>query len=439
MSTARPRPLCLVVLPTGAGPDLIYADAVAPALQGAGLTPVREDAADLDGAAGERLLERVLMSELAVLDVSPGATAAAYALGLRRAVRPGATVAIAQAPAPGLLTPLVYGADAGSRARLRAELATELAALTAAGPDRAREVPHALALARVVGPFAPPELARLKTDLFRQRVAYAPEVARALAAARASGEVGMLHRVRETLEPLGDAEAGALVDLVLSHRALSDWEGLIALCDALPEPLARTVLVREQLGLALNRAGRGEEAAARLRSVVADQGPSSETQSLLGRVFKDRWRTAAAAGETEAAGRALDEAIAEYSRGFEADSRDAYPGINAANLLDVRGDAESLARRDALIPVVRFAVERRVAGGAPDYWDHATLLELAVLAGDEASATRHLRDALAVAREPWEPESTAATLKMVRAARAGRETVAPWLDAVVAALEARSV
>jgi hypothetical protein len=39
-----------------------------------------------------------------------------------------------------------------------------------------------------------------------------------------------------------------------------------------------------------------------------------------------------------------------------------------------------------LIPVVRYSVERRIAGGRADYWDWATLLELAMLAADEPGA-----------------------------------------------------
>jgi hypothetical protein len=40
--------------------------------------------------------------------------------------------------------------------------------------------------------------------------------------------------------------------------------------------------------------------------------------------------------------------------------------------------------RDELLPVVTYAVKRRIASGKPDYWDYATLLELAVIAEDEA-------------------------------------------------------
>lgn len=79
-------------------------------------------------------------------------------------------------------------------------------------------------------------------------------------------------------------------------------------------------------------------------------------------------------------------------------------------------DGESL-QRAKLLPIVTYAVERKVAGGRPDYWDHATLLELAVLNRAEAGAGRALSDALAAVREPWEPETTARNLRLIREAR----------------------
>ena len=66
----------------------------------------------------------------------------------------------------------------------------------------------------------------------------------------------------------------------------------------MPPPLAATALVQEQLALALNRTGRGDEAERVLQDLIDRRGPSSETYGLLGRVYKDRWAEAKSGGES---------------------------------------------------------------------------------------------------------------------------------------------
>ena len=60
----------------------------------------------------------------------------------------------------------------------------------------------------------------------------------------------------------------------------------------MPPPLQRAKMMREQLGFALNREGRFAEAEEVLKEVIAEFGPSSETNGLLGRIYKDRWEIA---------------------------------------------------------------------------------------------------------------------------------------------------
>lgn len=79
-------------------------------------------------------------------------------------------------------------------------------------------------------------------------------------------------------------------------------------------PLAATVLVQEQFGLALNRAGRGVEAERVLLDLLANRGPSSETYGILGRVYKDRWEAALKLGEKSLARGLLGKPLRPTSR-----------------------------------------------------------------------------------------------------------------------------
>jgi hypothetical protein len=147
--------------------------------------------------------------------------------------------------------------------------------------------------------------------------------------------------------------------------------------------------------------------------VLDENGPRSETLGILGRVYRDRWVRALAKGEVILATGFLDRAIDTYLRGFEADLRDSYPGINALLLLRIKGDDISMGVLSQYLPVVKFAVTQRMKTAKPDYWDYSTLLILAILENDENAAHKHLAEALAAVRERWEPLSTAASLELL--------------------------
>ena len=234
----------------------------------------------------------------------------------------------------------------------------------------------------------------------------------------------LIREIEKELAPIQDAESGVAIDLFLSYRAVKAWDDMISLVRKMHAPLAATVLVREQQAFALNRAGHSQDAERVLLELIHQRGPSSETYGILGRVYKDRWETAREAGQTILAQGLIEKAIEAYLRGFETDWRDAYPGINAATLMELKDPPDD--RRHKIIPVVTYAVERKIAAGKPDYWDHATLLELAVLALDEARARKALANAAAVVREEWEPETTSRNLRLIREARERRKQGLPW-------------
>ena len=99
--------------------------------------------------------------------------------------------------------------------------------------------------------------------------------------------------------------------------------------------------------------------------------------------------------------------------------------VTLMEILDAGG-----REQQRLVPVVRYAVELRLANGRGDYWDHATRLELAIIGRNEDDAAEAASDALAAVRERWEPESTANNLCLIREARAGRGERLPWADSL---------
>ncbi len=434
------RPLCFVLMPFGSKPggqgqmidfDAVYRDYLEPAIEAADLEPIRADEEVVGGLIHKPMFERLLLCDYAVADLTTANANVFYELGVRHAVRPYATVLVFAegfgrlpfdvAPLRGL--PYRLGRDG----RL-ADPARDKAALTQRLHD-ARERQPDSPLYQLLTDY--PNVAREKTDVFRRQVDAAAGVKRRLADARRDG-ADAVRAVEGALGALVDAEAGVVVDLFLSYRAVEAFEDMVRLEAAMSKPLRRTTLVREQLGFALNRIGDGATAETVLKRLIEDRGPSSETYGILGRVYKDRWEAAAKAGETLRATGDLVQAIEAYRRGFEADMRDAYPGINAVTLMELKDPPDP--ERARLLPVVRYAVDLRIAKGQPDYWDWATLAELAVLQRDEAGATAAAGRALAVVRETWEPKTTARNLRLIREARTGRGDHPPWADGIEAAL-----
>lgn len=434
------QPLCFVLMPFGEKPaghgatinfDRIYAELIRPAIEAAELEPIRADEEQAGGVIHKPMFERLLLCEYAVADLTTANANVFYELGVRHAVKERSTVlifaeGIERLPFDvGLLRGLPYrlGQDGGP-----ADPETNCQALTrrlveARGPDQ--DSP----LWQLVDDY--PEIAHEKTDVFRRQVEYAAEVKRWLAGARKDGTVAV-RAVERDIGRFADAEAGVLIDLMLSYRATKAWEEVVRVAAAMPPPLAKTAMVLEQRAMALNRTGQGEEAAEILQRLIAERGPSSETYGILGRVLKDRWK---AAGEGPLARGLLLKAIDAYRRGFEADWRDAYPGVNAVTLMEL-AEPPLKEEQARLLPVVRYAIERRIAAGQPDYWDHATLLELAVLEADRSAAENALADALAAIREPFEPETTALNLSLLQEARQRRGTEAAWIVEIEQALRA---
>ena len=414
--------------------DAVYREVIAPAIADAGLEPLRADEEVAGGIIHKPMFERLILCDFAVADLTTANANVFYELGVRHAVRPRSTVLLfaegGRLPfdvmplraLPYKLSPAGTPADADTaRSVLKERLLVA---------KREAEQSVDSPVYQLVEDF--PDIARLKTDVFRDRAEYARKLKSELAEARKKG-IDAVRAVEQALGDLLDVEAGVIVDLFLSYRAVKGWKEMVALAARMPKPIAATVMIQEQLALALNRDGQSEKAEEVIRAVIDTHGPSSESHGILGRIYKDRWDAAAKAGETARARALLQKAIDAYLKGFETDWRDAYPGVNAVTLMELREPRDP--RQQEILPVVTYAVKRRIAAGKPDYWDYATLLELAVLRRDEAAADAALGDALISIREVWEPETTLRNLRLIAETWQRRGESVPWLQRVMDELD----
>jgi hypothetical protein len=406
--------------------DSVYQKLIAPAVEAAGLEPIRADEEKIGGTIHKPMYERLMLCRYAVADITGANPNVFYELGIRHALRPSSTVVLF---VEGTVIPfdialvrgIAYRTDgAGEPVDPQVPMKAITEHLRAARENPLFDSP----LFQLLDDLPHTQIDHSKTDSFREQVDYSKKYKARLAAAVREGPEAVRKIATEpALGNLNEVEAGVVVDVFLSLRDVKAHAAMIDLYGRMPAPLQRAKMMREQLGFALNREERFAEAEEVLKQVIAEFGPSSETNGLLGRIYKDRWEIARDKGLPEARG-LLRRAIDTYLEGFQADWRDAYPGVNALTLM-ARQDKPD-PRMAQILPVVRYSASRK-AERDPDYWDYATLLELAVLAEDRDDAQDKLSDATGAKCEAWMLESTARNLALIRKDRAARAQEAAWI------------
>lgn len=424
--------------------DAIYEQAIKPAILAADLDALRGDEERTGGIVHAPMFARLLLSEYVVADLTLANANVFYELGIRHAAKPFTTVPIFATVHPlpfdvSLVRSIPYSLDHG-------QLTPESAAsLQAAIQQRLEAAIRGVAVSdsplfQLIPDYPGIDLPHEATEAFQERVKHEEAFRQTLAQARAKEtderRKAALLEVQASLGNIKTALPAVLVDLLLSFRDVSAWDEMVRLCEAFPDSLQSNIVVRQQWALALNRRnqpGDRDRALDILTKLLKSSGPSPETLGILGRVYKDHYKELKGAGSIMAVA-ALDEAIEAYTQGFEADPRDYYPGVNAVTLLVERGDLKEAAR---LAPLVSFAVARRGGAASSDYWDLATVLELAVIGKDWPSAIRVLPKVLAAAKAEWVVRTTRDNLLLVQQAYARATESAPELAEIIHYLEVR--
>lgn len=408
--------------------DLVYKNILKPAVRAANLTPIRADEEFIGGIIHKPMFERLMLCDYAIADLTSANANVFYELGIRHGIRPHSTILTFS---EGIRLPfdvaplraLPYSLD---KFGVPDDVDNDIKKIVARLEECRNPIDDS-PLFQLVTDMPRVDIARLKTDTFRDSIQYSESKKEKLKIARNTG----LDKVKEVEKELGnlvDVNPSILVDLFLSYRALEDWDSMIELSNKIPPILKGTILIQEQLGFAYNRKGEHQKAESILNDLIESHGTSSETNGILGRVYKDLWTKAKDSNQKLQSAAFLDRAIECYLEGFEADWRDAYPGINAVTLMEMKNPIDQ--RQSKILPVVQYAVERRLTAKNPDYWDYATLLELDILSNNKDEASTTLSKALISIREKWEPKTTANNIQKIIEVREERNEQIDWIKEV---------
>jgi tetratricopeptide (TPR) repeat protein len=411
--------------------DTIYDMLIQPAIEDAGMEAVRADEEMVGGFIHKPMYERLLLCDYAIADLTTANANVFYELGIRHAARPHHTLSIflENTTLPFDVRPLRSCPYKMDKNQNLSQLNVDKKAITKWLIEAKKRPTTDSPLFQFFDDLTPQNISHEKTDIFRDQVEYSIQAKKSLALLRENGDLEGIKSFESSLD-FDVTEGGVLIDIYLSYRALDAWDEMIALETKMPKYLQRTLLIREQLAFALNRIGRSKEAEIVLLDAIEEYGNSGETLGLLGRVYKDRWKNETNEVLKESW---LYKAIDTYVKGYEADIRDAYPGINAITLMSLLDEVDP--RLEALLPVVLFAVQQRLSQKNPDYWDYVTLMELEVIARNPKKAKEILIKALPLADEKWMKETTQATMAMLRDKWRDQGEDVDWLDEIVEGLE----
>ncbi|HTR11891.1 MAG TPA: tetratricopeptide repeat-containing protein [Roseiarcus sp.] len=443
------QPNCFVIMGFGQKTDLAtgrvldldksYKNIIKPAVTAAGYNCVRADEIQHSGVIDVPMYEMLFGADLVVADLSTSNLNAIFELGVRHALKPRATVIMAENKfaIPFDASHIVVrhyehlGPDIGfdEVMRMRDEL-TKLATTLKTSSDI--DSPVYVALPKL----EKPALAAAATAAASAAARPAPQMA------SEDSYASKLETVRDAMDT-GAFEFAQKILLGIYKQQTAPLSG------GDPTPRRPPPGIIQQLALATYKAGEAKaktggvdlalagyaEAEALLRELDVDTTTDPETLGLWSAIHKRRGEIATRSPDEQK--QDLDEAIRAAERGFFI-KRDYYNGTNLAYLLTVRASKSSGDDRIAdkvFADRVRRAVvditekrlqalqEKRSAEGDTTlrdekYWIAASHAESLVALGDPKGEDL-LREALASAPAGWMADTTKAQLDRVKSLLAG--------------------
>jgi len=414
--------------------NAVYKDLFKPALEAAGLQPFRADDEEAAGDILKDMFAELVTADFVLADISILNANVFYELGIRHMAGPRGVICLHSgwADRPFDVAPQrtfkyngqLFRAGLKHDAAWEEQLAAEVSRLgetlrKAVSVDRTTEgspvysnLPNLL----------PPDASGIGTARFKhyqtqsnewnQRVIIAGKEGRAEDILTLAGDVPSPYYRRKLLRQCADA-----------LLALGRFKQAEKVYKELCEDLSGTGSVEElrvkcQLALIANRLGRGREAEQRLSALARETPGDAEAQGLLGRVYKDMWRTAWSSADTLEKRVALAwrnatiarESLAIYELAARRDLDSYYNGINVVALAVLLEHAARENKRNAkpeitdladLQVAVRLSATAKLKDEWEGVWARATLGELHLVLGHAQEALDDYEQATADPSLTW--------------------------------------
>jgi len=412
--------------------DAVYKKLFHPSLEAAGLKPFRADDEEAAGDILKDMFAELVTADFVLADISILNANVFYELGIRHMVGPRGVICLhaGWADRPFDVAPQRTFKYDGKLFRVgimqdavwEKQVAEEVLRLSetlrkAVAADRTTESSPVYGnLPKLV----PPDASQIATARFKhyqaqseewkQRVTIAGKEGRAEDILTLAGDVPSPYYRRELLRRCGDALL-ALGRFAQSEKVFKE------LCEDLDGAgSAEEFRVKTQLALLANRLGRTREAEQKLNDLANSMPGDPEAQGILGRVYKDMWRTTwsraqkleerlALAGRNAATAR---RSLETYEVAIRKDLGSYFNGINVitlATLLEHAARANKRAVKPEVADLADLQTVVRLAATAKletdTVWARATLGELHLALGHPQEAVDEYEQATADPSLTW--------------------------------------
>lgn len=440
--------LCFAIMPFGLKHDAkgkeinfdkVYKTLIKPAIILAGLEPIRADEEKAGGFIHIPMYERLLFCEFAVADLSVANANVLYEVGMRHAIKPYTTVSIYDSGTtlPFDVKPLralqyTYAND--SIENLETKI-NELATLIKYNFDN-DPIPDS-PLQQTIAGFTFPDLTKLATQAqtFKEWALETQskiDQVKALVTAwkqlcnRLNGLLwktgtpqsdidNIQLQMKQKVEAIQQfeiavnenilSEYNLLNVLVQAYRAVDANAYTVSLIEKVPKnTLSKNIFLQQQLAHAYNMTGNLDKAEEILTNLINKYGNDPETNGLLGSTYKRKSKVPGIS-PFQAKGY-INKAVNAYQSGFDSNPAFYYPGINLVTLLFDNNDKTAKELFEKYVPLVAYAIDRRIKNKPGDYWANASGLQLEIMRGNENNAYDYLSKTLSCDCFPWEKKST---------------------------------